>query len=109
MGISEFWDMMPHTIILHGHSGYNKAGDPLPGADTTHRGYVEGKAIKVVTPSGVEKTSTAIVYLGEYLDIPLETTVTLPSGFQPRERLHILNIAQQADESGPFNVILFLS
>jgi hypothetical protein len=97
--ISEFHDMMPHTVTVTATT-WNKAGDMVPGSATTHKCYVQGKAQKVVGPDGTDHLTSHIIYLGEYLNVPLNTLVTLPAQFQPRVNVKVLAIDFHSDEDG---------
>lgn len=107
--IDEFLDMMPHEVIIHHNAGWSKSGDPQPGPDQIVKGYVEGKSVKVVDKEGTERVASHIFYAGEFLtNLELEATVTLPVGFNPRSKLHILSVSQYADETGAQFSVLYL-
>ena len=98
--IDNFTDMMPHTVVIHTKGQYTKAGDVLYGPDMTVKGYVEGKAHRVIDADGTEVISSAVFYSYTYLgELEPEATVDLPTGFFPRNSLKVIKVVPLSDES----------
>ena len=106
--IDEFTDWMNHECTIHQFGTHGKDGRPLPGADLVVKGYVEGKVMKVITDQKTEAVTSSILYLDRVLDVHPESTVTIPVGFTPRQRLKILKIDQYTDESELTCTVLYL-
>ncbi len=108
MSISEWADMMPHTFTLHHHLEYNKVGDLVSDSQTDIKCYIEGKARRVTDRNGTEKVSMSTLYCHTTIEVSIDDRATLPVGFNPRERLPIINVQRLSDENGVHHVTIFV-
>lgn len=105
MGISEWADMMPHTITVEPFVSEDMYGKYTYGAPATHQARCQGKNRMVRTATGEEVASTVTVYVG-LIGMNVKDRITLPATFHPTQP-PILALGQVSDESGSHHTVVY--
>lgn len=100
MGVDEFDDLLPDTILVEPLVSRDDYGTPTYGAAVSYRGRVNGAQKQFVDLNGVQRLSQAIIYLGPSPVLSPLDRITLPATFTPSQP-PIARIDQVADEAGP--------
>lgn len=107
MGISDWVDMMPHTVSIEPFSSNDSYGEPSYGASVSYRGRITRKPHYVRGKDGNDIVAEGVVWLGpptsDLTDdtVPTVTTrdrITLPDGTLTQPP--IMSVSKIADENG---------
>jgi len=97
MAISDFLDMMPHTIQLSEFSGSSDSyGAPVYNSPVSYSARVSYKPILVKNKQGEEVVARGVVWVGAAITIATEDQIELPDGTTPP----IMAVDSLADEDG---------
>lgn len=105
MPISDFLDMMPHTITHRAPASFDDYGKPVfSGAAASYRARVFYETRSTVNrASGQDALSVTTVWIAGTPSLTLFDEITLPDGTKPP----ILNWEVPADESGAHHVKVY--
>ena len=105
MPISDFFDMMPHSITHRAPATWSAYGKPATyGAATSYRARVKYEIKSTVNrASGQDALSVTTVWIGGTPTLTLFDQITLPDGSAPP----ILNWEVLPDESGTHHVTVY--
>lgn len=103
MGLEpELLALMPHTIEVYLHEGFNDYGEPsYSTAPTLYRAMVEEKPNMVRDMFGEEVVSSHVAYVASTARIPATARVVLPDGSEPP----LIRASAYYDESGDIHHI----
>lgn len=104
MAISDFLDLMPHTVQHAAFSGRTAYGKPSYGSQTAYRARWVKKLTKVKDFGGNEVMARHVVWIAGTPDIGAEDQITLPDGTTPV----LLSVEEFPDESGGHHVKVFM-
>jgi hypothetical protein len=97
--LDDFNDFMTDTITIEPFSSRDGYGTASYGAAVTYACRVDGLQKQVVDATGVERISTAKIYLMGTPAIGPTDRLTLPASFTPQQP-PILSVNPLTDESG---------
>ena len=107
MGISEFRDFMPHTVILETWSSQNAYGEPTYTSCHSYPARVEMKSRRIAGSGGVEIAARGRVFLGTTTVPTAKDRITLPASFVPTQP-PILDAFPVNDEKGIHHVVAYV-
>jgi len=97
MAISDFTDMMPHTIQLSEFSGSNDSyGAPVYNSPVSYAARVSYKPTLVKNKEGEEVVARGVAWVGSAIVVNTEDQIELPDGTTPP----VLAVDSLADEDG---------
>jgi hypothetical protein len=106
MPISDWLDLMPHTVTYAAKSGEDAYGKPTHGTGTDYTARVTYTHKRVATPDGMEVVASVQVWLnGTLSSISVDDKITLPDGTTPK----IVSWDTATDEDGSHHTKLYLS
>lgn len=104
MPVSDWADMMPHTVTYAAVSGRDAYGKPTYGTAVTYRARVVYKQTRIVNRlNGQDAIATGVVWLAAKILPSLDAQVVLPDGSTPT----ILNWEVFPDEEGDHHTKLY--
>ncbi len=107
MGISEFQDFMPHTVIIEAWSSQDPYGQPTYSTCSSYPARVEMKSRRIAGSGGVEIAARGRVFLATATVPSAKDRITLPASFVPTQP-PILDAFPVNDERGIHHVEVFI-
>lgn len=101
MPISDWADMMPHTVTLAPRTGLNDHGEPTYGTAVSYQARVSYRSHKVRGPDGEDVMARGAVWLQSTALAKVTDRLVLPEGETPAV---ILAVEKHADEAGGHHV-----
>jgi len=98
--MDDFNDFMTDTVTIEPLASRDSYGTASYGAAVSYPCRVDGKMRQVVDANGVERVSTAMIYLPGTPAIGPTDRLTMPAGFSPSQP-PILSVNPLTDEFGP--------
>lgn len=103
MSISDFTDLMPHTVSHSELASRDEYGAPTYGTETDYTARVLYKQQKVVRSDGREVLARGVMWIAGTPTIDPEDRITLPDDSTPV----ILAVERVPDESGIHHVKVY--
>ena len=105
--MSDFEDMMAHTITVEPYSGQNNYGEATYGAAVTYKARVQMKSEWIRDVEGREVRARGRAYVSTTTVLGAKDRLTLPSQFTPTQP-PILDVHPAYDEDTLHHVVLML-
>ena len=105
MPITDWEDMMPHTVTRRPATGRDAYGKPTYGAAITYQGRVSYKTKRITSrTSGQDVIASGnVIVMGVIADIHVDDLFTLPDGSIPL----VINWSTVADEEGDHHTTVY--